>query len=306
MREGILKRSGAAVVSPLRYPGSKQALVGYVENFLIANQLTEREWVEPCAGGASLALSLIDRGLVPKATIVEKDPLIYAFWKCLKFEAAVLCDMARELHISVRTWRQFQKYRDADALRQFPLIELALAGLFFNRVNYSGIIGAKPIGGMSQSSEYAIGCRFTKATVVDRMVDAARVMDRVTVVRDDVVSYLRRRQSNLNTTVVYVDPPYYVQGRKLYRYHFTNRDHVRLARFLNNSTFPWLVSYDNDPFVVHLFRGQTVKPIWLKYTVREARYADELLITNQRLLPTRSGRTRRRTHLGLAVALRDV
>lgn len=284
MRKGILNADDT-IMSPLRYPGSKQALIGYVETFLAANNLNQREWIEPCAGGASLTLSLVARGLVPRATIVERDPLIYAFWKCLKSEPAMLCELARELDVSIRTWRRFQKYRADDAVRQYPLMELALAGLFFNRVNYSGIIGAKPIGGMSQSSDYAIDCRFTKATVIDRLVDAARLMDRVTVVRDDVVCYLRRRQTKLQTTVVYVDPPYYGQGKKLYRYHFADRHHVRLATFLNAATFPWLVSYDNDPFVVDLFRGQTVRPIWLQYTVREARSADELLITNQRLLP---------------------
>lgn len=276
-----------SVVSPLRYPGSKQALVDYVERFLEANNFVGREWVEPCAGGASVALSLLSRGIAQRATIVEKDPLVYAFWKCLKTQPALLCHLAHELDVTLETWRDFQKYRAPDAIDSYPLIELAVAGLFFNRANYSGIIGAKPIGGMSQSSEYKIDCRFTKSTVVDRMVDAAKVMDRMTVVRDDVVSYLRRNSERLaaGDYVVYVDPPYVLQGRKLYRFHFRERDHMRLAAFLNAAPFPWLVSYDNVPFVVQLFRGQTVRPIWLKYTVREARRADELLITNQDHLP---------------------
>lgn len=276
-----------SIISPLRYPGSKQALVDYVERFIEANGFVGREWVEPCAGGASVALSLLSRELVSRATIVEKDPLIYAFWKCLKSHAAVLCHLVEDLDVSVTTWRRFQKYRAPDALDRYPLIELAVAGLFFNRTNYSGIIGAKPIGGMSQSSDYKIDCRFTKATVIDRMVEAAAVMDRMTVVHDDVVCYLRKSSRRLaqGESVVYVDPPYYLQGKKLYRYHFVDRQHVRLAQFLNAANFPWLVSYDNVPFVVNLFRGQTVRPIWLKYTVREAKRADELLITNQDQLP---------------------
>ena len=281
-----------SLLSPLRYPGSKHALVDYIEDFLRANSFVGREWVEPCAGGASVALSLLSRGLVTRATIVEKDPLIYAFWKSVKTDAAVLCQIVRELDVSVATWEQFQKYRCRDAAKRFPSIELGLAGLFFNRVNYSGILGAKPIGGMDQTSPYKIDCRFTKSTVIDRIVDAAKVMDRVTVILGDVVSYLRRSRLRLSkgNSVVYIDPPYYRQGKKLYRYHFNDRDHIRLARFLNGANFPWLVSYDNDPFVVDLFRGQTVRPIWLQYTVREARRADELLITNQDHLPLHAAR----------------
>jgi DNA adenine methylase len=275
------------IISPLRYPGSKQALVDYVIRFLDANDFRGREWVEPCAGGASVALSLLSRGAVCRATIVEKDPLVYAFWKCLKTQPALLCHLVHGLNITLETWNQFQKYRSADALKKYPLIELALAGLFFNRANYSGIIGANPIGGMSQSSDYKIDCRFTKSTVIDRMIAASLVMDKMTVVRGDVVSYLRRNSERLiqDNSVVYVDPPYVLQGKKLYRHHFKTRDHMRLAEFLNAAPFPWLVSYDNVPFVVELFRGQKVRPIWLKYTVRRARRADELLITNQDHLP---------------------
>lgn len=291
LRKVILMRYSDSVISPLRYPGSKQSLVKYAERFLRANKLVGREWIEPCAGGASIALSLISRGLVPRATIVEKDPLIHAFWKCLKTDGAILCELARKLSITVQTWQEFQKYREPEAVDRFPPMELALAGLFFNRVNYSGIIGAKPIGGMSQSSDYKIDCRFTKSTVIDRMVDAARLMDRIAVVGGDGLSYLRRSHARLSRrgSVVYVDPPYFVQGKKLYRYHFVERDHVRLARFLNEAKFPWLVSYDNDPFVVSLFSSHNIRPICLRYTVREARKADELLITNQRKLPDAHG-----------------
>ena len=104
-----------SIISPLRYPGSKQALVDYVESFLRANNFVDREWVEPCAGGASVALSLLARNLVTHATIVEKDPLIYAFWKCLKTDGAVLCQMVRELEVSLKTWKKFQKYREKEA-----------------------------------------------------------------------------------------------------------------------------------------------------------------------------------------------
>ena len=282
-----MPKNDSDIISPLRYPGSKQALVDYVESFLRANNFVGRQWFEPCAGGASVALSLISRGLVPRATIVEKDPLVYAFWKAMKSDAAILCQMVRELDISIATWHKFQKYRAPDATKRFSLLELGLAGLFFNRTNYSGIIGANPIGGINQTSEYKIDCRFTKETVIDRIVEASAVMDRITVAQGDVVSYLRRSHGRLalGNSVVYVDPPYYLQGEKLYRYHFVERDHVRLAQFLNSANFPWLVSYDNVPFVVNLFRGQTVRPIWLQYTVREARRADELLITNQDHLP---------------------
>jgi len=274
-------------LSPLRYPGGKQALAEYAEAFLRANRLQGREWIEPCAGGASMAITLLGKKVVSRATIVERDPLIYAFWKCVKDEPAILCQMIHEVEVTIATWRTFQKYLHLDAMEKYSILELGLAGFFFNRTNYSGIVAAKPIGGMSQGSEYTIDCRFTKEALVDRIVEISPLLEKSKVVFGDVVTYLSRTQKRIieQGAVVYVDPPYYLQGKKLYRHHFKDKDHKRLARFLNSAAFPWLVSYDNCPFVLDLFKGQKVRPIWLQYTVREARRADELLITNQHRLP---------------------
>jgi len=275
------------IISPLRYPGSKQALVPYVIRFLKENRLHTEHWYEAFAGGASISLSLLKREVVKQATLIEKDPLIYAFWECVRSDPAILCERIRTLDVSMKTWKRFQKFREPDAVSKYPLIDLGVAGLFFNRTNYSGIIGANPIGGMSQESEYKINCRFTKNTVITRICEAASVAKRLTVIHGDAVSHLRQRKDTIlnKKAVVYIDPPYYAQGQKLYRYHFFDKDHQRLARFLNSSEFPWLVSYDNAPFIAGLFREKLQKPIRLQYTVRQARSAEELIITNQMHLP---------------------
>lgn len=286
-KEIIAPSSSEEIISPLRYPGGKQALVPYVIRFLKANDLYSSNWIEAFAGGASITLNLLKQNTVERATLIEKDPLVYAFWKCLKHEPAILCEKIEKLEVSMKTWKNFQKYRSRDALSKYSLLELGLAGLFFNRTNYSGIIGANPIGGMSQESEYKIDCRFTKDTVISRICDAVTVSERLNVVHSDAVSYLKRSSNRIRNsgTVVYVDPPYYAQGKKLYRYHFTDRQHRRLAEFLNKAEFPWLVSYDNAPFIVNLFREQRQQAISLQYTVRQSKSVDELLISNQQRLP---------------------
>jgi len=112
-------------------------------------------------------------------------------------------------------------------------------------------------------------------------------MAKIRVLHGDGIAYLRRSKLRLERemTPVYVDPPYHGQGRRLYRYHFQDRQHRSLARHLDAATYPWLVSYDNTPFIRDLFERQKIVPIFLRYAVRKARRADELLITNQHQLP---------------------
>lgn len=279
--------------SPFRYPGSKHALTEYVIRFLAANGITRPHFYEPFAGGASLSLGLLERDAIATATWVEKDPLVYAFWKCVRRSPAELCDRIWRLKITMRTWEDFQKFRDPDAYERFALMDLAVAGLFFNRTNFSGVIGAKPIGGMSQSSAYPIDCRWNAESLVERICAIAAYGSRIRVNCGDAVAYLKRQHASIldqqreRRALVYLDPPYYVQGAKLYRHHFLEQDHERLADYLNRCGLPWLVSYDDHERIRALFSGpnRRVLPINLQYTVRSNRRANELLITNLAELP---------------------
>lgn len=271
----------APLVSPLRYPGSKVELVDYIATVINENVLTGCHFYECHAGGASLGLALLARGAISKLTLIELDPLIYAFWKCVKSDPDELCDQVLKLEVSLDTWRGFQKFRSKEALNDFPILQVGLAGLFFNRTNFSGVLSAGPIGGMRQKSQYNIGCRFNKETVVKRIKSISERGKDLSVVREDAISYLRRYKQRLKSeSLAYLDPPFYIQGSRLYRFHYSQRQHRRLARFICDQQFPWLVSYDRHPAIEKLFHGQTIVPIALNYVVKQSRQAEELLISN--------------------------
>lgn len=280
-------------ISPFRYPGSKQALAPYVRSFFGANNLERPHFYEPFAGGASLSLELLASDSIATATLVERDPLVYSFWKCVRRCPDELCDRLWRLRVNIETWNRFQKYRDFGAEKIFSVIDLAVAGIFFNRANFSGVIGAKPIGGMDQSSDYAIDCRWNVESIVDKICAIASFGSRLRVCQGDAISFLRRsssrieKQSRRNGALVYIDPPYYVQGWKLYRYHFQDRDHEKLADYLDRFKSPWLCSYDNHDRIHELFAGpgRKIIPINLQYTVRRNRRVNELLISNCANLP---------------------
>jgi DNA adenine methylase len=156
MKNPVSRR--AEPISPLRYPGGKSLLAPYVSGVIEENFLAGCTFYEPYAGGASVSLELLRLGFVANAILVERDPLIYAFWWCVFNDAENLCAAVRACDVSMDTWHSLQDLRKIDSPNEtdYSLLQLGVAGLFFNRTNFSGIIGAGPIGGEKQESKYKI------------------------------------------------------------------------------------------------------------------------------------------------------
>ncbi|MCA8124455.1 DNA adenine methylase [Burkholderia cepacia] len=283
-RKNLLPRNEP--LSPLRYPGGKARLAAYISGVIEENYLNGCTFYEPFAGGASVSLELLRLGFISNAVLVERDPLVYAFWWCVFNRTEDLCSAVDACPVSMLTWHELQPTREiANPVdERYSILQLGVAGLFFNRTNFSGIIGAGPIGGEDQNSRYKIDCRFNKEKIIRQIRAVARFADRVRVYCDDAISFMRSHVEEISAgfSFVYVDPPYYQQGPKLYRHHYTDADHVELAEYLQLQGYPWLLSYDDHPRIRELYdgNGNTVQPIYLDYNVKSSRTAQELAISN--------------------------
>jgi DNA adenine methylase len=242
------------VLSPLRYPGSKARLSGLIANLLEKNLLVGAHIYEPFGGGASISLNLLANGFVPSATIVERDPLIYSFWKVVKDDPEALIKRISSSKITLASWKRLLPLRAVKRPNSYQLEELAYAGLFFNRTCFSGIVGAGPIGGMEQNSRYKIDCRFNKNMIVKSISSLHSVMSKVDLVFGDGITFLARLGPNAAPhSFAYIDPPYVANGHKLYRYSFSVRHHERLAAAVLKFQAPWMISYDNHKLVKGLY-----------------------------------------------------
>lgn len=83
--------------------------------------------------------------------------------------------------------------------------------------------------------------------------------------------------------IVFLDPPYYGEGDRLYRHKMSDADHLRLARMLRDCPHRWLLTYDDHPFIRRLYRWAKVETVTAVYRNRPdlapARLATELVIT---------------------------
>lgn len=278
--------------SPLRYPGSKALLVDYIQAVILENNLVGCTIIEPYAGSAIISILTLFSGVTEKAVLVERDPLIYSFWFCVFEKTDELIVRIEQLPINLETWYEFQIYQQVDDISTYPIVDMGLAGLFFNRCNYSGILNAGPLGGRKQDSPYLIDCRFNKRAIIEQIRRISVLQDRITMRFGDALRYLAENLDKfpLQETFLYIDPPYYKKGKILYRYWHDRSQHERLANMLVRSKVPWLVSYDDHEDIRKLYQTSAIlRRTYVDYVVRYRKKEPELLISNLRL-PLPSGR----------------
>src|SRR5664279_360819 len=81
--------------TPLRYPGGKAKLVGFVKSLMKENRLLDGEYIEPYAGGAAIALELLFQEYVSRIHINDVSRRVHAFWKAVLDHTDVFCKLVR-------------------------------------------------------------------------------------------------------------------------------------------------------------------------------------------------------------------
>jgi DNA adenine methylase len=255
-------------VSPLRYPGGKGKLTGFIKLFMLENGLVGADYVEPYAGGASVALSLLFEDYVSDVYINDIDRSIAAFWRVVTTDAEALCDRIMRADVTVDEWRRQRSIQDEPKVAE---LDLAFSTFFLNRTSRSGIIKGGVIGGLKQTGRWKIDARFNRADLVRRIKKIARHRSRIHVTAMDAGRYIEQQLPDLESAFVYLDPPYYRKGKELYTNAYKHDDHHTIASLVGTIKHPWLVSYDATPEIRQLYMGYEVYEYGLVYSAN-ARY----------------------------------
>ena len=267
--------------SPLRYPGGKAALSGFLVAVLEHNDLVEPHYVEPYAGGAGAALRLLFEEYVESVTINDADPRIGSFWKSVTEYNEQMIELTQNAELDVSEWqRQRSIYLNCSSSN---VLELGFATFYLNRTTRSGIVhNGGPIGGYNQSGTYKIDARFNSERLCERLARIGAYSDRITVTSKDGASLLHdvdRKSRKDNRYFAYIDPPYYVKGAELYMNRFSPDDHRALANFLNlDHGFQWIMSYDDVPEIRDMYPAHSQKSFYLSYSAYKRRRGQEVLI----------------------------
>jgi DNA adenine methylase len=276
--------------SPLRYPGGKWRVAPFFERLIAINGLDNVTYVEPYAGGASLALTLLFEHRVSEIYLNDLDPAIHACWQAIINRTPDLIEFIRAVPVTPEEWyKQKAIYANSSKASKF---RLGCATLFLNRTNHSGILNGGMIGGKKQTGEWKLDARFNRTALIERIRQIATARAKIHVSCRDALDVLRDFR-HANRTLIYLDPPYYHPAYHLYMNAYKHHDHVEVRRALDKVTTPWVISYDDTAEIRRLYTHKRCRKLRLLHTARTARdgaeiiyFADMLRIPRLQIGPT--------------------
>jgi DNA adenine methylase len=268
--------------SPLRYPGGKRKVANFVKLLFLENNFAGGEYVEPYAGGASVALALLFESYASHIHINDIDRSLYAFWHAVLDDTEGLCARIHDTKVSVAEWRRqraVQIASDPDEL------DLAFSTFFMNRCNRSGIITGGLIGGKHQDGKWKLDARYNKQDLIRRIEKIARFGTRITLTCLDAHDFLGAWSVPPDTpTFIYLDPPYYVKGEGLYENFYEHAHHVDIASRVRHLKVPWMVSYDAAPEILNLYSRARSRRYSLSYSAADRYSGSEVMFFSKGLI----------------------
>ena len=235
-------------LSPLRYPGGKARLAPFFTRLIRAQVPAPSHYAEPYAGGAGAGLRLLTDSAVDHIHLNDINAGIAAFWRTITTTdgAKALCELINDTPVTIDQWHhQRSIYQDG----QTDDLTLGFATFYLNRTNRSGILDARPIGGLDQTGKWKIDARYNKPALIERVKHVATLGHRIHVTQLDGLDFLTTMEIYATDVLVYADPPYVEQGGSLYLNAFNANDHQALADKLLTATYPWLLTYDDQEII---------------------------------------------------------
>lgn len=282
-----------------RYPGGKSR--GAVREAIAVNLQTyaHQNWLEyrePFLGGGSVVCKFLkDHPKWEFVWINDLDPAIAAAWNALIHHPEELVELVMEFKPSVEEfWRLKKELSSPEFVASCPTLDLGFRKMALHRISYAGlgVMAGGPIGGKSQTSKYPVGCRWNATTLCKNIRRLHKRFSQLSIREGQCTSLdFEEIIKPRGDAVIYLDPPYYVQGDTLYFHAFSDKDHTRLAQVLSETEHPWVMTYNDCPEMRSLYHWAHIESVNVKYSLtasknkqtgkRQSNAKSELLICSR-------------------------
>lgn len=265
--------------SPLRYPGGKSKLYNLVDSIISQYGDTVDTYVEPFAGGASIALKLLENKRIKKIIINDINTGVFSFWNSICNDTESFLRLLNDTEVNIDNYLiQKQIYEN----EKNPSLELGFATFFLNRTNFSGVLNAGPIGGYNQTGTNLITARFNKEDLIKKIETVAENSSNIAIYNFDILEFIKQVEKKKKKIFTYFDPPYFVKGKALYTNFLEKEDHLRIYKEISKIKTPWILTYDNVPEIAEIYKDYKQYEFTLSYTVNSIvnRKGSELLVSS--------------------------
>ena len=265
--------------SPLRYPGGKSQLFKYISHILEINHLENATYCEAFCGGAGVAMSLLLNNKVSQVILNDYDPAIYSVWYAILNHADNMVKKILNTPVTLEEWhKQRAIYNRLKNIHGYNF-DLAWATFFLNRTNRSGIIEGGPIGGLNQTAKYKLDCRFNKPKLVKKIQKIYALRNRIHLYNQEGREFIHQIIEPFDANIfIFFDPPYFKQGKKLYKNALDVGYHAELSQIIQGlEQRHWIVTYDNVEEIRDLYANCDGWQYKIRYTANEKRSESELI-----------------------------
>jgi DNA adenine methylase len=243
--------------SPFRYPGGKTWLVPYIRDWLRSKKTRATRLIEPFAGGGIVSLTAAFEGLARHVIFAELDPAVASVWRVvLNGQADWLAKQILQFDLTLENVTAMLK-RSTVELR-----EKAFQTILRNRVQRGGILADG--AGLIKTGETGRGlnARWYPETLARRIREINQQKDRLTFVEGNGFDLIEEHKADAEAAF-YIDPPYTVAARRLYK--VWQIDHAKLFTAIAACRGDFLMSYDNTAEIValakkHGFESRPIAP----------------------------------------------
>lgn len=253
-------------LSPYRYPGGKSKVIDYLITHL--QDFKTKKLVSPFTGGGSFELALLDAGLIENVHLNDLDIGVYSLWYTIKH-------MPNELIYRIKsiqpTHQDFFKAREQirNDYRGLNIFEAAWTSLVVNRLSYSGIVKANPLGGKNGTMEQLLS-RWNPTELIKRINRIHELGDRIVITNEDALNLIEESYWQDETTL-FIDPPYVEKGKELYHCYYDKKNHVELSSLLDSLYYgvpgaDVIVTYDYNDWLDSIYHLPEKKVIGRVYS----------------------------------------
>ena len=272
--------------SPLRYPGGKGKMTKQIISLIEKTGHVGGTYIEPFAGGAGIAIELLEKGIVSEIVINDYDKGIYSFWRAILSETSRFIEDIEKVPLNMDEW---YKQRNICMTKSSKYsYELGFATFYMNRTNRSGIIKGGVIGGVKQLGKWKLDARFNKKELINRINMISSLKNKIHLYNKDICSFvLKFVHKYEKNAFIYFDPPYFEKGKQLYMNYFTLNDHIRIKEFITEKVdCDWIITYDDVSKIKEIYTGYSIRKFKINYCVSKKRTASELIIfKNDNIIP---------------------
>lgn len=230
--------------SPFRYPGGKTWLVPRIRQWLRSFEQRPAQFIEPFAGGGIVGLTVVFENLADEVILVELDEDVASVWQTMfNGEGDWLVKRIAGFEVTDASIER------ALALGTRSTRDRAFATILRNRINRGGILA--PGAGRMKHGENGKGVasRWYPGTLCHRIHEIVARRQKLRFVQGDGLEVMERSAAS-SEAAYFIDPPYSVAGRRLYRHNEIN--HRRLFRLASTLRGPFLMTYDHSDEILEL------------------------------------------------------